>query len=95
MVQNANASDDFVDLLDAILEAAFEDVSGIADDSAALGNTIRALNSDNLAIFVKNFVDVSVQHESSAVNGTDPRETFGDTSQTENGVDERTGVLSH
>ena len=95
MIQNANASDNFLDLLDTVLEAAFEDIGRIADNSSALGNTIRPLNSNNLSIFLKDLVDISVQHESSTVNSTNSRKTFRNTSQTENGIDERTGVLTH
>jgi len=95
MVQDANASDDFIFKLDSVFQAASESIGRITDDSVALGGSLRTLDSNNFAVFKKYLVDVSIEHECSTIDSTDSRESFGDTSKTEDRIDERRRVLSH
>lgn len=76
MVEDANAPDDLLDRLDPVLQATADGIGGVANDSFALGNALRTLDTYYLAILVKDFVDVGVEHESAAVDCTDPTEAL-------------------
>ena len=95
MVEDADDSDDLLDELDPVLESALPGVGGVADKGVALGDAIGALDSDHLAIFEEHLVDVGVQHEGSTVDCADSGEALGDSAQSEDGVDEGTGVFAH
>lgn len=95
MIQNADTSDDPLHLLHTVLQSALNSVGGVANESAALGNSVRALHSNHLSVIVQDFSDVGVQHESSTVNSADSRKSFGDTAETEDRVDERRGIFAH
>ena len=96
VVQNADAPDDLLLELDSVLEAAFDGVGGVADDHGAVGDTIAVLDSDNLAVFEEDFVDIGVQHEGPTIHSADPGESFRDAAQTVDGVDEgRISIPAH
>ena len=71
MVQDADASDDFLDELDAILEATFQGVSGVADNGAAFGSALRTLDSSDFTVFHQNLTHVSVEHECATIDSAD------------------------
>lgn len=95
VVEDADDPDDLLNELDPVLESALLGIGGIADQSIALGNPLRSLDSNNLAIFEEHLIDVGVQHECTTVDCADPGESLGDAAQSEDGVDEGTGVFAH
>lgn len=95
MVEDADDSDDLLDELDPVLEPALPGVGGVADEGVALSYAVRALHSHHLAVFEEHLTDVGVQHEGSAVDCADSGEALGDAAESEDGVDEGTGVFSH
>lgn len=88
VVQNTNASDNFLNKSDSLFKSTFQSISWIANNCWAMGDTISTFNSNNFTIFEKNFVDISVQHECSTIDGTDSGETFWNTSQSVNWINE-------
>ena len=80
MFKKANAPDDLLYRLDPVLQATADGIGGVANDSFALGNALRALDAHYLAILVKDFFDVGVEHESAPVDCADPAETLGNAS---------------
>lgn len=95
MVQNANTSDDLLHKLHAVLQSASKCVGRIANYSIALSHALRALHSNDLTVLEQNLVDISVEHESTTVNGTDSRKSFRDSTQAEDRINERGGIFSH
>ena len=77
MFENTDTPDNFFDLLDSVLQATIESISRITNNGIALGNSLRTLDPHDLTVFEQNLVDVSIQHESSSIDSTDPRKTLG------------------
>ena len=76
MFKEANAPDDLLDRLYPVLQATADGIGGVANDSFALGNALRALDAYYLAVLVKDFVDVGVEHKCAAVDCADPTEAL-------------------
>mgnify|MGYP006976780602 CR=1 FL=1 len=95
MVHDTDASDDFSNALDLVFVTGFDHITGMTDEHLALGNFISTLDSTNLSVFIeKNLVNILVEHESTSVNGAHSRETFRDTSESIDRVDERRLTVS-
>lgn len=88
VVDDTDASDYFLKEFDSLFESALESISGIAYDGGAMGSSIRAFDSYDLSIFEEDLIDVSVEHESASVDCTDPGESFRNTSESIDRVDE-------
>ncbi len=89
MIQDTDTSDGFADLLDLLFLASSEHVAGVTDDHLALGSFVTALDTRNLSRFViDDFINILVEHESTTIDGAHSGETFGDTTETIDGIDE-------
>jgi len=95
VIQNADASDNLFNEFYPFLQSTPEDISGIANECAAFGYALGSFDSNNLAVFKQNLVDICVEHEGATINCTDSGKSFWNTTQTENGVDEGTRIFSH
>ena len=56
---------------------------------------MRTFDTCNFSIFKDNFVDIGVKHECSTIDCTDSRKSFGNSSETKDGVNERGRVFAH
>lgn len=87
MVHNANSADNLADLF-RLLETL--DIAGVANHERGAGFLLAAANSADLAILIEeHFVDGLIEHVGSAVDGAKARETFGETAETVDRVEER------
>jgi len=90
MIQDTDTSDGFTNFSDFLFLASLEHVAGVADDHLALGSFVTALDASDLSGFViDDFIDILVEHESTTIDGAHSGETFGDTTETIDGIDER------
>ena len=95
VIEDTDATDDLLDEFDSVLQTATDCVGRIADNGLALSNAFWSLDSNDLAVLVKDFVDVGIEHESATIDSANTTESFGNAAQTEDGVNERAGVVSH
>jgi len=73
MVQEANGSDDFASWLESILSG----VAWITDDDWSLGGVLSASDTSDFVTFEKNFINVSIEHVCSTMDGTKSGEASG------------------
>lgn len=90
MIQDADTSDGFTNFFDFVCLASLKHVAGVADDHLALGSFITTLDTSDLSIIaIDNFIDVLIEHESTTIDGAHSGETFRNTTETIDGIDER------
>lgn len=88
MIKDTDTSDNFSDTNQSLLEVALEGIGWITNNLGALGDLLSLSDSCNLSIFENDFIDISVQHEGTSIDGTHSGESFWDTSQSVDWVDE-------
>jgi len=95
VIQDTDASDDLASGLDLLLVTSLQHVRRMANDSFALSGIGAASDTANLATLVINdLLNVLIQHESTTMDGAHSGETFGDTTQTVDGVQEGRVTIS-
>lgn len=78
VVQNADCTHDFAYQLHSVLKSGIECVAWTADDHIGLCQLAIFLDSDDLAFFEDNFLDIGVKHESASVHSAHATEAFWD-----------------
>lgn len=80
MIQNTNASDNFLNETNSVFETTSYGIGRVTDDHWAMSYSLSILDSNNFTIFEKNLVDVSIKHKCSTIYSTDSWKSFWNTS---------------
>lgn len=88
MVENADASNNLSDAEKSLLQVALEGIGRVTDDLGALGDLFSLSDSSNLSVFENDFIDISIEHEGSSVDGTHSGESLWNSSQSVDWIDE-------
>ena len=90
MVEEADATDDLASGADGVAG----EVGRVSNDHLGLSHLVPALDAIGDAVGVlKNLVDIAVEHEGTAVNGTEAGETLGEAAETVYGVNVGAGAI--
>ena len=80
MVEDADASNDFLNKFDSLLKATSQNIGWVTDKSSAFGNSLLSSNSNDFAVFKENLLNISIKHECSTVDCTNTRESLRNSS---------------